>query len=286
MMMMGIRGGGLVLLLSLQLVAFGAAVAQGQDAQGGAPPIADAANPCVVPGATVASAAPLPHLASLLKEKKSIRVLAIGSSSTAGVGASSPNANYPNRLEIELEKTFKNLDFIMVNRGISGEIAETTAERLKIEVTVTKPDLVLWQVGTNDALSRIPASDFARIVSRTLRWIKTQNIDVVIVGMQYTKKLARDEHYKLIKDALKQAAEEVNVPLIKRYDAMQYILQTNASANLLAQDEFHLNDLGYRCMAEHVARGILVSVFSGGGLKGQPVDTPKGGAGGVAPQSN
>ena len=95
-----------------------------------------------------------------------------------------------------------------------------------------------------------------------------------IVGMQYTKKLARDEHYKLIKDALRQAATEADVPLINRYDAMQYILQTNTTANLLANDEFHLNDLGYRCMAEHVARGILVSVFATGSIQGIPLARP------------
>lgn len=241
-------------------------------------PAAETQNPCTVPGATVASPAPLPHLAEVLKAKKSVRVLAIGSSSTAGLGASSPSANYPNRLEVELEKTFKDLDFIMVNRGVSGELAETTSERLKIEVTLTKPDLVLWQVGTNDALSRIPVGEFARIISRTLRWIKAQKIDVVVVGMQYTKRLARDEHYKLIKDALRQAATEADVPLINRYDAMQYILQAQEGASLLANDDFHLNDLGYRCMAEHVARGILVSIFSTGSMQGIPLvkpDAPK-----------
>ena len=139
----------------------------------------DGRESCMVPGATIANTAPLPHLASVLKAKKTVRVLAIGSSSTAGVGATSPQSNYPNRLEVELEKTFKDLDFVMVNRGVSGEIAETTSERLKIEVTITKPDLVLWQVGTNDALSRIPVGEFARIISRTLRWIKAQKIDVV-----------------------------------------------------------------------------------------------------------
>lgn len=234
----------------------------------------DGVAPCAVPGATVANSAPLPNLAAVLKAKKTVRVLAIGSSSTSGVGASSPAATYPSQLEVELEKTFKDLDFVMVNRGVPGEIAETTSERLKIEVTLTKPDLVLWQVGTNDALSRIPVGEFGRVVSRTLRWVKAQKIDVVVVGMQYTKRLARDEHYKMIKDALRQAATEADVPLINRYDAMQYILQARENANLLAGDDFHLNDLGYRCMAEHVARGILVSVFATGSMQGIPLSKP------------
>lgn len=259
-------------IIAAVMLAAGGALAQPLPAASANEP--DTKAPCAVPGATIANSAPLPHLAGVLKAKKTVRVLAIGSSSTSGIGATSPSATYPSQLEVELEKTFKDLDFVMVNRGIPGEIAETTSERLKIEVTLTKPDLVLWQVGTNDALSRIPVGEFARVISRTLRWVKAQKIDVVVVGMQYTKRLARDEHYKMIKDALRQAATEADVPLINRYDAMQYILQSKENTNLLAGDDFHLNDLGYRCMAEHVARGILVSVFATGSMQGIPLGAP------------
>lgn len=219
-------------------------------------------NPCQAPAATVAAAAPLPHLEKLLQAKKSIRVLAIGSSSTVGVGASSPRATYTSQLGLELGKTFKGLNVAMVNRGVSGEVAETTASRLRVEVALTKPDLVLWQVGTNDALSRVPISDFAQTVSRTLKWLKGAGVDVVLVGPQFTKGASKDEHYRLMKDALKQVAHEENVPLIKRYEAMQYLQEARAKLSLMSEDELHLNDLGYRCMAEHVARGILVSVFA------------------------
>lgn len=218
-------------------------------------------SPCQAPAATVATPAPLTHVEKLLLTKKSIRVLAIGSSSTVGVGASSIRANYPSQLELELEKSFKGLNIVVVNRGVSGEVAETTAERLKLEVALTKPDLVLWQVGTNDALSRIPIYDFARTVGRTLKWLKRADVDVVLVGMQFTKGASKDEHYKLMKDALKQVAQEHNVPLIKRYEAMQYLQDSQAKLSLVSSDDLHLNDLGYRCMAEHVARGILVSLY-------------------------
>ncbi|MET0605812.1 MAG: SGNH/GDSL hydrolase family protein, partial [Beijerinckiaceae bacterium] len=62
-------------------------------------------SPCQAPTQTVANTAPLPHLEQLLRAKKPVRVLAIGSSSTVGVGASSPTANYPSRLGVELGKT-------------------------------------------------------------------------------------------------------------------------------------------------------------------------------------
>ena len=78
-------------------------------------------------------------------------MLAIGSSSTVGVGASSPSATYVAKLETTLEGTFKGMDFDVIGRGLSGEVAQGAADRMKQEVEQTKPDLVVWQVGTNDA---------------------------------------------------------------------------------------------------------------------------------------
>lgn len=226
-----------------------------------APAAAQTDNPCQAPQAMIASAGPLPRMERLLKEKKPIKVLAIGSSSTVGVGASSPKFTYTSLLEGELEKAFKGPEIKIITRGVSGEMAEGAASRIRLEAALLKPDLVLWQVGTNDALSRIPVADFSHTLSRTLKWLKGNDIDVVLVGMQYTKSVARDEHYRLIKDALKQITAEQGVAFVKRYDAMKYMEETRAKMSFVSSDDLHLNDLGYRCMADHVARGILLSVF-------------------------
>lgn len=229
-----------------------------------APPAADSPHGqgvCAVPGATSAIDAPLPHLAALLRESREVRVLAIGSSSTAGVGASSPRASYPVRLASELETAFRGLEVDIINRGVSGEMAAATARRLRLEVAMHQPDLVLWQVGTNDALARVSPDEFRRTVTETLRWLRANDTDVVLVGLQYTRRLASDEHYNRIKDVLREVAAAEGVPLVRRYEAMQYMEQVRDREDLLAEDAFHLNDLGYRCMAEHVARAIVGSVF-------------------------
>jgi len=229
-----------------------------------APPAADAPHgegDCAVPGAANTTEAPLPHLVAHLRESLVVRVLAIGSSSTVGVGATSPRAAYPARLEGILETVFRGLDVQIVNRGVSGEMAAATARRLRLEVAMTRPDLVLWQVGTNDALARVSAEEFRATVTDTVRWMRSHDIDVVLVGLQYTPRLARDEHYQRIKDVLRDVAVAENVPLVRRYEAMQYIATVRGQRDILASDEFHLNDLGYRCMAEHVARAIVVSLF-------------------------
>src|SRR5690349_18464577 len=111
---------------------------------------------CRAPSADIAFPAPLPHVRAALQGRRTIRVLAIGSSSTAGVGPSSPTKTYPAQLEAILESTFRGLDVVITNAGVSGELAAVTAERLKREVATQQRDLVIWQIGTNDALARVP----------------------------------------------------------------------------------------------------------------------------------
>ena len=215
---------------------------------------------CQAPAADIASPAPLPNVAVLLASKKKLRILAIGSSSTSGIGASSRSRNYPAQFGDILEKTLKGVDVDIVNRGVSGEVAATTAERLRSEVAVERPDLVLWQLGTNDALSRVPPDEFEQTVRSSVDWLKADGIDVVLVGLQYTPKFQKDDNYKEIRDVLLKIASSENVLYIRRYEAMQFIAKARA-APVMAPDDFHLNDLGYRCMAEHVAQAVIANLF-------------------------
>lgn len=228
----------------------------------GAPPVAPPMSPpCDVPAADIAAPATLPIVTQALQNGEKVRILAIGSSSTLGYGASSKDMSYPAQLETILEHALKGVDVVILNRGVSGEVAEDTAERIRSEVALRNPDLVLWQLGTNDALARVPPQEFEDTVRSTICWLKENRIDVVLVGVQYTVRLARDANYAAIRDSLQKIAAEENILYVRRYDAMRFIAQTRANLQLMAGDNFHLNDLGYQCMAEHVAHAMIVSLF-------------------------
>lgn len=216
---------------------------------------------CAVPESDIAIPAPLPNVMAKLKKGATVRILAIGSSSTEGIGASSLGNAYPTRLGPMLEKTLKGVDVVIINRGIAGEVAETTADRIMSEVALAKPDLVLWQLGTNDALSRIPPEEFEATVRDTVRWLKSQDIDVALLGMQYVPRFSRDPAYSAIRRSLRKIAAAENVLYVRRYDAMRFMERVRANQRLMASDEFHLNDLGYRCMAEHIAHAVIFSLF-------------------------
>lgn len=185
------------------------------------------------------------------------KLLAIGSSSTVGVGASSVQRAYPDRLKKALKTRIPDLHVSLVKRGLSGEVASGTARRIKLEVVRNKPDLVIWQVGTNDAIARIPITHFTDLLRQTVRWVRRQNADIVLIDPQYVRRLAKDRHYGSIVKAIARIAGEEQILLINRYDTMRDLATRIGEDELLAKDRFHLNDRGYRCLAEYAARTIV-----------------------------
>lgn len=185
-------------------------------------------------------------------------MLVIGSTSSAGAGGPS-GKSYPAKIEAILEKAFKGLDVQIVNRGVSGELAAMTAERLKTQVAMEEPDLILWQVGTNDALAHVPVESFASTVRNTIRWLKERGVDVVLVGLQYALGIARDEYYAAIRANLHKVAGSENVLLVRRFETMEFL--DKAKAGGLGVGDSEPGEVGSHCMAEHVARAIVASIF-------------------------
>ena len=196
-----------------------------------------------------------------LKENRVVKVLAVGSSSTSGVGATSAFATYPVRLENDLEVMFKGVDIDVISRGVPGEAGLGACTRMKREVAETKPDLVVWQVGTNDAMARADIDDLKINLAKTLQWLAKNHIDVVLIDPQFTARLANDDHYTKVVRAIEDVARQERVMLVHRFSAMADLAKQKGEDTLLATDRFHLNDLGYRCMAEYAAGAIVAGII-------------------------
>ncbi len=209
----------------------------------------------------VSSNAPLSNLAKALAEHKTIQILAVGSAATGAIGLGDGMKSYPVQIEDILKRSLDGANVDIINRGTGGEVAQTSADRIRSEVALVKPDLVLWQLGTNDALARVDPDQFTDIVESTINWLKGSNVDVVLVGLQYTTRFAKDESYFAIREALEKIARDEKVLYIKRYDAMLFIAETKLKVHLMASDNYHLSEMGTQCQAEHVARAMIASLF-------------------------
>ncbi len=194
-----------------------------------------------------------------MRDRKVIKILTIGASASAGMDPAS--GGYQDIIEGTLERTLPGLDVQIIDRGISGELARNAAQRLKTEVALTEPDLVLWQVGSNDALAQIPAEEFAETVIDAVHWLKEHNIDVVLVGLHYVSNLRTDPHYQAIRATLNHITEREKILRISRYEAMEMMERMRGGSSSEPLDAFALSEENYSCIAEYVVRAITSAVF-------------------------
>lgn len=220
-------------------------------------------NECKVKSPAFEGRAALRVVRRALREQRPIRVLAVGTSSTLGGDGPTAVASYPVRLENDIEGLLRGIDVDMTSRAIAAEITDDATQRLQLEVAELKPDLLVWQVGTNDAMARIDKGDFAGPLKHMLEWLASNHVDVVLIDPQYVDKLADDTHYKMIVDTIAEVARDERVLLVHRYNAMADMARQDSArqADTDKGNRFRLIDLGYRCMAEYAARAIVGGII-------------------------
>src|SRR5215831_20045394 len=119
------------------------------------PPSAAATPPalrCTAPEAVTRFKVSLPNTARAIRRGEALVIVAIGSSSTQGVGASDEAHTYPALLAEELRRRWPRLDVTVVNKGVGGEDAEQMLARFTRDVLPYHPQLVIWQTGSNSVL--------------------------------------------------------------------------------------------------------------------------------------
>jgi lysophospholipase L1-like esterase len=249
------------------------AFAQGTAPSSAAPPMpAPFSQDCQTGNEQIVEQSPLPNVAAALQQRKQIRILAIGSSSSIGRRSSRGGGNGEQIRNI-LQQAIKGLDVVTINRGVSGELSAQAAPRIKNEVALNDPDVVLWQVGTNDALAYVPLDELETTIVDTIRWLREHKVDVVLAGLQYVDRMAQDDHYKAVRELLRKIAAKENVMIVRRYEAQRLLAQAEGSGGGLAPDEFERNDAGYACLSQYMARAIALGIF-GQSLRIHPGVTP------------
>ena len=223
--------------------------------------MADAAGRgCPAPGAD-------PRLPSAAAVRRAVigegpvRIVCLGSSSTQGVGASGPAASYPARLAAILAGRLPpGRGVEVVNKGVGGETVADNLARLERDVMALRPGLVIWQVGTNDALRGVPSAEVRAGLVEGIARIRAAGAAVVLMDPQPARPGKEGaEAIGTMADLVGEVAAKTGVPLVARHAAMRRWLAEGelAPAALYAPDGLHMSDVGYACLAEAVADLLL-----------------------------
>jgi lysophospholipase L1-like esterase len=219
--------------------------------------------PCLPPKGGAKSMGSLPHVASKLASGEPVVIVAFGSSSTSGFGTTSPEFTYPNRLAAQLHRQYPTADITVVNRGQGGEDAPEMMKRLQVAVLDLKPDLVIWQVGTNAVLRNLDPTETANLVEQGTERIQAAGADLVLVDPQYSPKVTeRAESASQMVKLLGKVAELRHVGFFPRFEVMREWHEKQALPidSFVIADGLHMNDWGYACFAQLLGDDIIKSV--------------------------
>jgi acyl-CoA thioesterase I len=221
-------------------------------------PPATAAFECKALSQFVRLDQPLRHAARRLAANEPLTIVAIGSSSTRGAGASSPAASYPSRLAAELAKRFPRDEITVLNRGVNGEEIEQMLARFPADVVAAHPDLVLWQVGTNAVLRDRRLQPDATLLRDGIKQIKDTGADVVLIDMQFAPRVIAKPETPDMEDQIARAAKEGSADLFNRFAVMRewHDVEHMPFESFVAADGLHMNDWGYACVAKLLATAI------------------------------
>jgi acyl-CoA thioesterase-1 len=218
------------------------------------------ADRCHASGGVASFTASLPHVAARLEAGEPVTIVALGSSSTLGTGATRPEYSYPSRLAVELHQRF-GAEVRVLNQGVGGDAMGAMLGRIKRDVVAVHPDLVVWQVGTNDVLHDDDAAASAAVLRDGVQRLKTAGIDVILMDIQYAPEVLAHEGYHDMLHAIAAVGIAEGVPVFRRFQVMQSWDETGVMPvrAALADDRLHMNDRSYGCLARLLADGIATA---------------------------
>ena len=219
-----------------------------------------AADKCLAVGQRLTEAAPLTRTATLLGANGPLRIVAIGSSSTRGLWQTDPALTYPGMLKSELERLKPGLQVTITNSGRNADTIPGNVARFERDVFAHRPDLVIWQIGTNDVTWLQSSDSLTGKIVEGIRQLKAAGADVVLMDQQYAPVILASNYSKM-QASIMDAAKQENVPLFSRFDLMRRAVESGLSMSALtSMDGLHSSADGYACVGRALAHAIVAAM--------------------------
>lgn len=204
----------------------------------------------------------LPVARRTLTETGGLTIVALGSSTTAGTGASEAIRSYPAMLEAELRRRLPGREIRVLNKGAGGQSAYDMYQRLESDVIAEKPALVIWQTVVNDAIRDIGEEKLAKILKKGIRKLQEAGIDVAMMDLQWLPRAERYPKYDDYRTVLAKVAAEQNVTVFPRYGMMKSWSGSKqfSPEEIVGMDGLQVVEVSYRCLALRLADGIVTAL--------------------------
>jgi acyl-CoA thioesterase I len=218
---------------------------------------------CQVPRAIYVDDSALPKAAKKLASG-SLRIAALGSSTTLGVGSSGTEAAWPARLEAELRRRLPTAQITVLNRGKLRDPASAMIKRMAIEALAEKPDILIWETGTAEAVRNMSLEQFVASLDEGAERAALAGVELVLMTPQYSRETSRLIGYQPYIEAMTNLAQRTDALIFPRFDVMRHLVESGQLQleGLLPAQAAQTADRVYDCIARQVARVLLRAMAS------------------------
>ncbi len=182
---------------------------------------AAAQDQCRVPPETMEEVRPLSRVQAAIAQRQPLVVLALGGASTGGSAAGAPEAAYPARLEALLRTRFPGVAIEVVNASRPRETTRFMVERLQGLLIAHRPQLLIWETGTADAVRRVDPAEFGQYLQAGIGFARARSADVILMDFQYGRGPSALIDFEPYFERLYWAATVNEVAIFRRHDMMR-----------------------------------------------------------------
>jgi lysophospholipase L1-like esterase len=212
---------------------------------------------CEVPDYLLFGNNELKHVTEAVKKDRRLTIAVVGTGSSILAGPDGPRSAYPARLEEALKRRLPSVAVKVVTLVRTRMSAEDLARGMAKLLVDEKPDLVIWQTGTLDAIRRIEPDDFRAALEEGLETLHKGGADVILMNMQYSPRTDIMIALGPYADNMRVVAQQHEIPLFDRLAIMRHWSDTGAFDLYAAGKDNVLAHRVHDCIGRSIASMII-----------------------------
>ena len=220
-------------------------------------------GPCDVPGYLLFGDTELKRAGSAVKDQKRLNIAVFGTASSTLAGADGSAKAYPARLEARLRSRLPGIAVDVKSVIKPRQTVAEMAEGLEGLLKDNKPDLVIWQAGTVDAMRGIDPETFRSELQDGVETLQTRGADVVLMNMQYSPRTESMIASSVYLDNMRVVARDRDAPLFDRLSIMRHWSETGAFDLYAATKNPAMAERVHDCIGRALASMIIDAAHLG-----------------------
>ena len=216
-----------------------------------------AAEPCDIPGYLLIGNNELKHVAEAAQKEKKLTIAVVGTGSSILAGPDGPRSAYPARLEAVLKAKLPSVAVKVVSLVRTRMTTEDLAKGMEKLVNDEKPDLVIWQTGTLDAIRRVDPDEFRAALEEGVETLHKGGADVILMNMQYSPRTDIMVPLGPYADNMRVVAQQHEIPLFDRLAIMRHWSDIGAFDLYAAGKDNVLAQRVHDCIGRGIASMII-----------------------------